>query len=136
MFFTFGYLKKVPLQFITLTTQYYQNKAEQICLPLLWGQDANLDMHFCCRFVHKQSDTEYGACTQNGAKAQIVVAVARTVVVAIGNPQVPRVVVPAAAAFHAVGPAYDSPPFLVMSQSIETLYFLYGIVLREISILG
>ena len=39
------------------------------------------------------------------AEAKIVVAVARGVVVAIGYPTVPGIVVPAAAAFDAVGAA-------------------------------
>jgi hypothetical protein len=37
------------------------------------------------------------------AEAKVVVAIARVVVVAIGNPTVPGIVVPAAAAFNAVG---------------------------------
>ncbi len=47
------------------------------------------------------------------AEAQIVVAITWRVVVAIGRPQVPAVVVPAAAAVHAVRPACKPFPFFV-----------------------
>ena len=51
--------------------------------------------------------------SQGKAEAEVVVAIARRIVVAIGRPQVPAVVVPATAAVHPVRPAYEPFPFLV-----------------------
>ena len=76
-------------------------------------RETALDMRLYCAPIREQGHTEGRACTPNGAEAQIVVAIAGRIVVTIGRPQVPTVVVPAAAAFHPVRPACKPFPFFV-----------------------
>ena len=55
--------------------------------------------------IRKGHHSAMPVCAQE-AEPHIVVAVGRRVVVAIGNPHVPGVVVPAATAYHPVGAAF------------------------------
>jgi len=58
-------------------------------------------------------------------QAQVIVAIARAVVVAIGRPAVPGVVVPAAAAIHAVRASQETAPNLSITFLLKLSAWAY-----------